>query len=98
MSCIVSNHVLYINKKEIKIKHTAPFNKTTNCILIMNCNIKTEFIDILLANICCEMNKAVITINTEDNILDFIQILGYKSIKIFKWYKNKLIYLDSRMI
>lgn len=98
MSCIVSNHILYINRNEIILKHTRPFTKTNECILIMNSNKKTEYIDILLANRCSECNKAVITINTNDNIIDFIKILGYTSIKRFEWNQNKLIYLDSRII
>ncbi len=98
MSCIVSNHILYIDRNEIILKHTRPFTKTNECILIMNCDSNLEYINTILANRCCEINKATITINTNDNILDFIKLLGYTSIKRFKWDQNKLIYLDSRII
>ena len=98
MSRLVSNHILYKHNSEIVITHTRPFIETNECILIMNCNEKTEFVNILLAYQCCEMNKSVITMNSKDNILDFVRLLGYTSIKIFEWKNNKLNYLDSRIM
>jgi len=98
MSRIVSNHILYKNRNEIVITHTQPFIETNECILIMNCNEKTEVVNILLAYQCCEINKSVITMNSNDDILDFIRLLGYTSIKRFEWKNNKLNYLDSRII
>ena len=98
MSCIVSNHILYLYDNEIILKHTRPFTKTNECIFIMNSDSNLEYINTIIANRCSEINKATITINTNDNILDFIKLLGYTSVKSFKWDQNKLIYLDSRMI
>ena len=98
MSCIVSNHILFKNRYEIHMTHTRPFIQSKECILIMNCNEKTEYVNILLAYKCCELNKSVITINGDDDILDIIRLLGYTSIKIFKWKNNRLNYLDSRMM
>ena len=64
----------------------------------MNCHEKTEYVNILLGYKCSELNKSVITSNSDDDILDFIKLLGYTSIKIFEWKNNKLNYLDSRNI
>ena len=90
MSRIVTNHILFINRNEIHLTHTKPFTNTNECILIMNCQEKTEYINILLAYKCCELNKSVITMNSDDDILDFIQLLGYTSIKRFEWKNNQL--------
>jgi len=96
---IVSNHIYFINHKEITITYTRPFIQTNECILILNSNKKTEYINILLANKCCELNKAVFTTNTNNlnEIIEFVRLLGYIKIKIFMW-TSKLNYLDTLII